>query len=314
MSIPIIARAMDYIDDDLVTGAIDYKRTKKKPAWLKWGAMAACLCLVVGLAIPMLNNDYSDENPHSGLQSVENPVYEVVEYTVPASYEPADLYISTTTDLAEYDAHMAERYGEKFRGKGIRVFTFVEGANTENLDNFGVWYFDYEGTSISRIYSVTKSPKSPDKMLTVWTEAGDRGKAIEALASETSADTPMYLVQDNEIIYAVIGNTAYYLPDTVWKPEVSQMPAINTEGLDINTIILLSGECLELPDIEADTVKYLDKTLNKSDLSAETLEWLEWFNGLSETGQLSVSFVPQDILELCGYISTDNSEVSGPTN
>ena len=36
--------------------------------------------------------------------------------------------------------------------------------------------------------------------------------------------------------------------------------------------------------------------------------------GLSETGQLSVSFVPQEILELCGYVSTENSEVSGPTD
>ena len=280
----------------------------KKPGWVKWGAMAACFCLVVGLAIPMLNNDYSDQNPHSGLQSVKNPVYNVVEYTVPASYEPADLYISTTTDLAEYDAHMAKYNGDKFIGKGIRVFTFVEGATTED---FNVWYFDYEGTNISRIYYVTKSG---DKLLTAWSEAGELGKAIEALAAETSADTPMYLVQDNEIIYAVIGKTAYYLPDTVMKPEVSQMPEINTEGLDISTIILLSGECIELQDNEAETVKYLDKTLNKSDLSAETLEWLEWFNGLSETGQLSVSFVPQEILELCGYVSTENSEVSGPTD
>ena len=226
MSIPKMAKAMGCIDDDLVSGAVEYKRTKKKNSWLKWGAMAACLCLVVGLAIPMLNNDYSDQNPHSGLDSVKNPVYNVVEYTVPASYEPADLYISTTTDLAEYDEHMAERYGEKFRGKGVRVFTFVEGATTTD---FNVWYFDYEGTSISRIYYVTKSG---DKLLTSWSEAGELGKAIEALASETSADTPMYLVQDNEIIYAVIGDTAYYLPDTVWKPEVSKLPEINTEGLE----------------------------------------------------------------------------------
>ena len=298
------------VDEQKVAAAGVAMNTKKKshPVWLKWGAMAACLCLVVGLAIPMLNNDYSDQNPHSGLQSVKNPVYNVVEYTVPASYEPADLYISTTTDLAEYDAHMAKYNGDKFIGKGIRVFTFVEGATTED---FNVWYFDYEGTNISRIYYVTKSG---DKLLTAWSEAGELGKAIEALAAETSADTPMYLVQDNEIIYAVIGKTAYYLPDTVMKPEVSQMPEINTEGLDISTIILLSGECIELQDNEAETVKYLDKTLNKSDLSAETLEWLEWFNGLSETGQLSVSFVPQEILELCGYVSTENSEVSGPTD
>ena len=47
MSIPKMANAMGYIDDDLVTGAIEYKRTKKKNSWMKWGAMAACLCLVV---------------------------------------------------------------------------------------------------------------------------------------------------------------------------------------------------------------------------------------------------------------------------
>ena len=47
MSIPKMANAMGYIDDDLVTGAIEYKRTKKKNSWMKWAAMAACLCLVV---------------------------------------------------------------------------------------------------------------------------------------------------------------------------------------------------------------------------------------------------------------------------
>ena len=230
-----ISDAITNISAEYIEKAADYTVAKKarKPVWVKWAAMAACLCLVVSLAIPMLNNDYSDENPHGGLQSVENPVYDVVEYTVPASYAPADLYISTTTDLTEYDAHMAENYGDKYLGKGIRVFTFVEGAVAED---FNVWYFDYEGTSISRIYFVTKSG---DKLLTAWTDAGELGKAIEALASETSAESPMYLVQDNEIIYAVIGKTAYYLPDTVMKPEVSQMPEINTEGLDISTIILL---------------------------------------------------------------------------
>ena len=47
MSIPRIAKAMDNIDDNLVFGAVAYKRTKKKNAWMKWTAMAACLCLVV---------------------------------------------------------------------------------------------------------------------------------------------------------------------------------------------------------------------------------------------------------------------------
>ena len=47
MSIPRIVSAMEYIDDDLVSGAVTYTRTKKTNSWLKWGTMAACLCLVV---------------------------------------------------------------------------------------------------------------------------------------------------------------------------------------------------------------------------------------------------------------------------
>lgn len=282
-------------------------RKAKKPIWVKWGAMAACLCLVVGLAIPMMNNDISDQDHHSGLDSVKNPVYEVVQYTIPTDYVPADLYIATTTGLDEYDAHMVEHYGEKYQGKGVRVFTFVEGATTEN---FNVWYFDYEGTSISRIYYVTKSG---DKLLTAWSDAGELGRAIEALASETSADIPMYLAQDNEIVFAIIGKIAYYLPNfTVMKPEVSQMLEIDTEGMEIKTISLLSGDYLEIPDKEADTVQFHDKTLNKSDLSADTLEWLEKYNSLSREEQLAISSIPSDLYELCGYGKTENTETNGP--
>ena len=46
MKTPKMVEAMNYIDDDLVSGAITYTR-KKKTGWLRWGAMAACLCLVI---------------------------------------------------------------------------------------------------------------------------------------------------------------------------------------------------------------------------------------------------------------------------
>jgi len=54
MSILKIARAMDYIDDDLVSGASEYKRAKKKNTWIKWGALAACLCLCFCFTVPAL--------------------------------------------------------------------------------------------------------------------------------------------------------------------------------------------------------------------------------------------------------------------
>lgn len=70
---------------------------------------------------------------------------------------------------------------------------------------------------------------------------------------------------------------------------------------------------MELPDIEADTVKFQDKTLNKSDLSAETLEWLERYNALSPEEQLAISSIPADLYALCGYGEAEDVEVNGPT-
>ena len=57
MSIPRIAKALNYIDDDLVSGAVTYTRQKRK-WWKNWRAIAACAAVVVLIfgAIPFLNN------------------------------------------------------------------------------------------------------------------------------------------------------------------------------------------------------------------------------------------------------------------
>ena len=44
--IPKIITAMGNIDDDLISGAAEYRRTKKR-IYTRWGIIAACLCLVI---------------------------------------------------------------------------------------------------------------------------------------------------------------------------------------------------------------------------------------------------------------------------
>ena len=39
--------AMSELDTKYVDEALNYKKKAKKPIWVKWGAMAACLCLIV---------------------------------------------------------------------------------------------------------------------------------------------------------------------------------------------------------------------------------------------------------------------------
>ncbi len=48
----------------------------------------------------------------------------------------------------------------------------------------------------------------------------------------------------------------------------------------------------------ANTISFDGKTLNKSDLSQETIEWLEWYNGLSETEQMATDYIPNELLYL----------------
>ncbi len=48
-------------------------------------------------------------------------------------------------------------------------------------------------------------------------------------------------------------------------------------------------------------IRYLDQWYSRSDLSAETIAWLEWYNVLSAEEQLAVSSVPHDLYDLAGY-------------
>ena len=84
MSIPRIVSAMEYIDDDLVSGAVTYTRTKKTNSWLKWGTMAACLCLVVAgafIAGRISNDPHPVQRPISAYNQ-ENVSVATVYHTV----------------------------------------------------------------------------------------------------------------------------------------------------------------------------------------------------------------------------------------
>ena len=69
----------------------------------------------------------------------------------------------------------------------------------------------------------------------------------------------------------------------------------------------------ELPDIESmeseETVIFHENVFYKSDLSRETIEWLDWYNSLSEAEQLAISYIPSDLYEICGYPTAEDMVV-----
>lgn len=61
------------------------------------------------------------------------------------------------------------------------------------------------------------------------------------------------------------------------------------------SLMAFATDDLELP--ENDIVVYNNMEYNKTNLSAETLDWLEWYNTLPDDSKEMVSYVPSDLNE-----------------
>ena len=51
------AEAMSELDTKYIDEALNYKKTAKRPVWLKWGAIAACLCVIISLSVIIFHQD-----------------------------------------------------------------------------------------------------------------------------------------------------------------------------------------------------------------------------------------------------------------
>ena len=91
--------AMGEIDDKYVDEAIRYQHTNKKHGWLKWGAMAACLCLIIGTIVIRQMN--SDGQPGIWTNSIKTQNIEFEDGKTPGDYEGGEVY-SVTISQGDY--------------------------------------------------------------------------------------------------------------------------------------------------------------------------------------------------------------------
>lgn len=61
---------------------------------------------------------------------------------------------------------------------------------------------------------------------------------------------------------------------------------------------------------EEELITFGDKVFKVSDLSQETIEWLQKYNELSEAERLAISGIPAELYELCGYLTMEDMEVT----
>lgn len=71
---------------------------------------------------------------------------------------------------------------------------------------------------------------------------------------------------------------------------------------DLTVYVHVEGVTVRIADDDlSGKIQYNGQWYDRETLSDETITWLEWYNSLSEDGQLAVNFVPLDLYDLAGY-------------
>ena len=115
--------AMSELDTKYVDEALNYKKKAKKPIWVKWGVIAACLCLMIPLtafavdiiqynaAVDYLNSlgiavedlsDYSHKEIKEAVKTIDagesSPLTEEIRSLIPEYKEPIDTPTQVTAE------------------------------------------------------------------------------------------------------------------------------------------------------------------------------------------------------------------------
>lgn len=173
-------KGFNEVDDDILERSETASRSKKKPVWLKWGAIAACLCFVARIAIPVLS-------PRGGPGS-KDPVGDVAPFFLNGCYyetvdDPEILAIyglpeKITPDLAgDHVAYIDVNYDEGFASfeatpvqtdnevyvyvpaPSDAVYVYREGETYMaaifcNFEMFDSSNTNYELTELYRVYNI----------------------------------------------------------------------------------------------------------------------------------------------------------------
>lgn len=118
----------------------------------------------------------------------------------------------------------------------------------------------------------------------------------------TTVDGSEIPMEDNQSNFGSGFGYQYGADDTIEIYMNGKWWVFATEKVIASSELIADPVSLE----ETETILFNNKTFNKSDLSQGTIEWLEWYNNLSEEDQLAISFIPA---ELCEYTTTEDAEL-----
>lgn len=137
------------LDDDLVKGAkmpvkADTNGKIRKPGWLKWGAVAACLAVVLAVGVPYISGLYGHKDGPK--QGDDLPPLNIVEYNG-AYYEIIDM--SNTEILDAY--HLPHVITADMVGSALGAGLDADGTQAERIM--------YQYVPYANIVTITTGPE-----------------------------------------------------------------------------------------------------------------------------------------------------------
>ena len=121
------SEAMSELDSKYVNEAINYKKKAKKPILIKWGTMAACLCLIVAGIAVISQHDFRDFG--TGSEYGGEGQYSVAVF--PATEKIEDVATEEVVSLSESEAldnalakHLPTQLPNNFH-YGCEMFTIL---------------------------------------------------------------------------------------------------------------------------------------------------------------------------------------------
>ena len=236
MKTPRISEAIGNLPEDLVSGAVTYKRTNKKKACIKWGSIAACFMVMVmaaALIIPMFNS--GDPISIGGIDRDYKGVISGTEraYEFPWDYKlPYEKYGEVTFEGQVYHArarYISEEVLDKSIGtciaKGLDVYTEKNYTETFNVRKIkGVSEDKLIAVEMDGEYYVyyndeVKCPSTFGELIDAY-NLSETLPLVKFSVNEGYKEKGYYQISDDEYIWQVLSecrNAEVYAENDKWS-------------------------------------------------------------------------------------------------
>lgn len=208
MTRKIISDAVNNISTEYIEKAADYTVAKKarKPVWLKWAAMAACLCLVVVGAYVM-------QNPVPGTGDNLDEREEIKRLAVyPATESFENVQNAMLYSLTEDEAYAVDNLGDYLPTQLPENFSFRSAGLYETTMNNGTKY--YMLRVVYTDYNSRTSATSQDENNELAIEPNDFGNefTVFVMSYKPNTEKRVYTVDTiNEAVLQEIDGQTFHL-------------------------------------------------------------------------------------------------------